>query len=433
MQTSIRRPSPLATSPLALALAIALPLAIVSCGDGDLTKRDDPQEPNGGAGGAGGRILAPGGAGGGPSPGIGGNGGETPIEVGDHLRRWGPAQGVPSTIWSVTADRGGNVWAANLSSLLLLRRGAETWESFTDADGLSPYPVLSVAGGEDLEVWVGYEGLFPDDDPFDDPEEIAKSGDVDRIRLQGGRIDRFHYDISSPPSALYPEGRDVLRTCFRIVPVLDGPFRGDVWFGCNHGVAMWSDRFQQVIEHVHPAINVGASLFTGDFRGVAVAPDGNVWVGAAARTGLIRYADEGGNFWARIEPELDVWPEGVALDPDGHDWVMALGADGQGGLWVSSFGNGVAYRAPDGSFQYFTTADGLPDDRSRDLAIDVDGSVWIATEAGLVRFRGGRIVQRIDATDGLPGAITSLWVDTSTEPRRLIVGGTHGVAIYDGP
>lgn len=411
------------------------------CGDDPL---DDtrPVQPGGSGGSAGGEggEGGEGGSGGvggiggiGGMGGIGGEGGSPfvpPVDLGEHLRFWG----VDGPAWSVSADRGGNIWAANGRDLLLLRAGEESWEVLTEEDGLLPYGVLSVAGGEALEVWVGYEGLFPDDNPFDDPEEISKSGDVDRIRLLAdGTLDRFHYDISSPPSDLYPDGRDVLRSCFRIVPVLEGPFRGDVWFGCNHGAAMWSAGYGQVFEHVHPAINIGTSLFTGDFRGIAVAPDGNVWVGAAARTGRIRYADFGGNFWAPIAPELDVWPEGVALDPEGHDWVMALAADEVGGLWVGSFGNGLAYRAADGSFLYLTTANGLLDNRMRDLALDPDGSLWVANEAGLLRLRGASPAQAIDASDGLPGAVVSVFVDTASSPRRVIIGTTEGVAIYDGP
>ena len=334
----------------------------------------------------------------------------------------------------MSADQGGNLWAANGEFLLLLRSGGESWEALTEEDGLLPYPVIAVAGGGDLEVWVGYEGRFPDDNPFDDPEEIQKSGDVDRIRLrEDGSLDRFHYDISSPPSDLYPEGRDILRTCYRIVPVLEGPFAGDVWFGCNHGAAMWSAGYGQVFEHVHPAINIGDSLFTGDFRGIAITPEGNVWVGAAARTGLIRYADAGGNFWAPISPELDVWPDEVALDPDGHDWVMALAADEAGGLWVGSFGNGLAYRAADGSILYLTTANGLLDNRMRDLALDPDGSLWVANEAGLIRLFGGTVGQVFDATDGVPGTVLSVFVDEWSTPRRVIVGTTEGVAVYEGP
>lgn len=396
---------------------------------GDRLDDAEPPVQTGGAGG-GDATGGSGGAGGsGGTGGEGGTGGAPPVDVGEHLRFWG----LRGPVWSVSADRGGNLWAANGEALLLLRPGAEAWEAFTEEDGLLPYPVLSVAGGGDLEVWVGYEGLFPDDNPFDDPEAISKSGDVDRIRVLDEGLDRFHYDLSSPPSELYPEGRDILRSCYRIVPVLEGPFEGDVWFGCNHGAAMWSEAHGQVFEHVHPAINVGDSLFTGDFRGIAITPEGNVWVGAAARTGLIRYADEGGNFWAPIVPELDLWPEEVALDPEGHDWVMALAADEAGGLWAGSFGNGLAYRAADGSFLYLSTADGLVDNRMRDLALDPDGSLWVANEGGLVRLFGGTVGQVFDATDGVPGTVLSVFVDDWSEPRRVIVGTTEGVVVYDGP
>src|SRR5690554_7510994 len=53
--------------------------------------------------------------------GEGGTGGTAvlpPIEVDEHLRRWGPDQGLERPVWSVGADRGGNVWAANREALL---------------------------------------------------------------------------------------------------------------------------------------------------------------------------------------------------------------------------------------------------------------------------------------------------------------------------
>lgn len=440
-----------------LALATGFALAFGGCSGGSVGEVKDPQNPGGsggeggeggnGGGGTGGEDgtggtagsggSAQGGSGGGGGEGgTGGHAGEPPdIHTGENLRFWGAPHGVPGSVRSVGSDRGGNVWAANGQSLLLLRPGSETWESFTDADGLSPWPPIAVAGGADGEVWVGYEGLFPDNDPFDDPPEIARSGDVDRIRLTGGgSLDRFHYDISTAPGVEpgYPDGRDILRTCYRIVPVLSGPHTGDVWFGCNHGVAMWSQRFNRVQEHIHTFIDIGGSMASGDFRGLYVNPQGNVWIGADHRHGLVRYADEGGQFWARIDPEVDAWPDAVALAPDGHDWVMAIVGDGGGGVWFGSFGNGLAHLSSSGSWSYLTTAHGLPDNRVMDLALDTDGSLWIATDAGVIRWRGG-FGEPLNPMNGLPGVPMSVWIDTTSSPRRVIIGTSAGVAIYDGP
>jgi hypothetical protein len=295
---------------------------------------------------------------------------------------------------------------------------------------------MAVAGGRAGQVYVGYRGLFPDSNYFDDPTEVAKSGDVDLFEIQGAGIRHVrHYDISTPAGVepAYPDGRDLLRTCYRIVPVLDGAWAGDVWFGCNHGVAMWNAQFGEVQEHQHTAIWRDGTDWTGDFRGLAVTPSGNVWMAGAHRGGLLRYADEGGQFWAAFTPVVDIWPDDVALDPKGDDWTMALVDDGNGGFWAGSFGNGLAHVSADGTWSWITTADGLPDDRVYDLAMDADGSLWVATDAAVVQVRGGAIVARIDLTSGLRGTPLAVSVDTNASPRRVIIGTSTGVAIYDGP
>ncbi len=307
------------------------------------------------------------------------------------------------------------------------------WESFDATHGLAPYPILAVAGGNANEVFVGYEGVFPDGNAFDDPPEIATSGDVDRLTLRpDGTFDRVHYDISSPPDDEYPDGRDPVRTCYRIVPVLSGPFAGDVWFGCNHGVAMWSARWGRVLEHRHTAINRNGSLYTGDFRGLAVAPNGNVWIGGAHRGGVIHYADEGGNFFAPIDPEIDAFPPGVSKDPNADDWTMAMAVDGAGGVWVAGFGNGLGHMTEGGSWTHLTTADGLPDDRVYDLARDPDGTLWAAAGEGLVRLDGHAIVQTFNNMNGPNGTYMAVGIDAASSPRRVLFGTSRGIGVYDG-
>ena len=432
-----------------------------STGSDEISDRDRQTGNPGGAGGSaggggtidggggGGAAGNPGGTGGGGDAGAGGGGGTAgagggggsggpppDIHTGEHLRFWRGANGAPGPVRSITADRGGNVWAANEAGVLLQRAGGDTWEFFDRGDGLAPYDTMAVAGGRDGQVWVGYRGLFPDNNYFDDPPEIAKSGDVDLIELQGAGIRKVrHYDISTPAGVepAYPDGRDLLRTCYRIVPVLEGRWAGDVWFGCNHGVAMWNATFNEVQEHQHTAIWRDGTDWTGDFRGIAITPSGNVWMAGAHRGGLLRYDDEGGQFWAAFQPVVDIWPDDVALDPKGDDWTMALADDGAGGMWAGSFGNGLAHVAADGTWRWYTTADGLPDNRVYDLAMDTDGSLWVATDAGVVRMQNGQFSNTLNPLTGLPGTPLSLHVDKGATPRRVLIGTSAGAGVYDGP
>src|SRR5262249_8574879 len=88
-----------------------------------------------------------------------------------------------------------------------------------------------------------------------DPPALLKSGDADRVTLMpGGAISVSHFDISTPPGMYpqYPNGREVIRTIYRI---LYNPGTGDVWFGGDHGVAGYDGPRGWMLEHQHAAIN----------------------------------------------------------------------------------------------------------------------------------------------------------------------------------
>jgi 2-methylcitrate dehydratase len=77
---------------------------------------------------------------------------------------------------------------------------------------------------------------------------------------------------------------------------------------------MWSQRFGQILEHHHCAINgYNAAgdyiIMTGDFFGLALDARGDVWIGGAHREARVPYARSGGDFWAAFDFELDAWPD----------------------------------------------------------------------------------------------------------------------------
>jgi hypothetical protein len=253
---------------------------------------------------------------------------------------YGPQNGGPHDVFQVSADEGGNVWVAGgEDGLFLLRPGATAFERFTMSDGLRPYgylpdgsdpigpkflKVISVAGGPAGTVYVGYEGLDGCEGAWDKAENrptptnpglayVYKSGDADKVTLTPAGIDVAHYDIFSGPGLVKAEmeGREKLCTIYRIV--YDGG-RGNLWFGGNHGFA-WGDpdhtahpacngapACSGVVEHSHPAFN-GCSgetvcgswqWVTDTYRGIAPAPDGDVWFGGADRTTKFHWSAFGG-------------------------------------------------------------------------------------------------------------------------------------------
>ena len=120
--------------------------------------------------------------------------------------------------------------------------------------------------------------------------------------------------------------------------------------------------------------------FPGEWPGVTRLLEdrsGAVWCGTAH--GLFRIdREEGGPVGRSVDLGM---PAALWDDPI----VSSLADDGRGGVWVGA-GSGLYHRWADGRVERFTTADGLPDERLRDLCLAPGGTLWLATVRGLARL-----------------------------------------------
>ncbi len=252
-------------------------------------------------------------------------------------------------------------------------------------------PAISITGGPGSSAYVGYQGRDGCEDEWDSQGDqhqltnpsIYKSGDADRVVLNGSGINVAHYDISSGPNMVPNElaGREKLCTIFRIVwqrgskrRVDDPNDHGFVWFGGNHGYALgYADyagnptcngqrNCSGNLEHSHPAINDAKSRFlTGGYYGVAidtvphVDSSGNsfydVWFGGEYRTTRFRFGETLGDFYTALNltelyasskatasniatdlpaqaafwNRMDIWPDpvGERRDPAHGNWLSS--------------------------------------------------------------------------------------------------------------
>lgn len=365
-----------------------------------------------------------------------------PVTAGDWIH-YGTQHNLPINVRDVSADESGNIWVAGYDALYLLRPGSSMFERFTQAEGMPQWKVLSVAGMGPNEVIVGYEGVHGGLDDFD-PEWMVKSGDADRVTLVNDELKFQHFDISSPPSASYPGGRDKIRDVYLIRPTRDGPYKGDIWFGANHGIAMWSEKEQRIFEHEHVEINgynkAGVyTMLSGDWWGLAPDAKGNIWMGGSHRVGCLRYGDEGGDWWADNHPELDVWPDiDSRNDRTMDDYVQAITVDHSGRVYIGSLRHNLArYNPSTGNFRYWKDrSEGTPDRAVTALATDTDGSVWVGSWIGIGRYfpDSDRWVYYNVMNPGLPtDEVRSIQIDTRGGGRKVYVGRASGISIYSGP
>ena len=400
----------------------------------------------------------------------------TPVQA-DVQRFPGPA------LIGASMDEGGNLWGVSSDALWLWRSGAKGWEKFDNhksggvlGNGHANDGLLSVAGGAPGEAWIGYRGLFLNGDEEDDPslvsEAIRTSGGADRISaVPGGVALRDHLVFWTGPGILAaePKGRWKVRSIWSIL-YNHGPhgIPGDVFFGGNHGIGMFRHGIQAMDEHAHAAWNFcpasmypECTLMTGDHKGIAIAADGNVWMGADFAAERLPYMDKpGGDLYGFVDNDVDVpRPDGLRLwvnrsnDSQHHEWggrdfVTGMAFDVWGDLWVSSYMNGVARIPMKGSFsaagswsdvEYWSHRRGDkvpawtdPSDNVWSLVADPDGSIWVGGPQGAFRFVG-KTGQWISYGGVVPGpSVNQISLDPRPGSRGVVFATDSGAFVYTG-
>ncbi|MBK8612295.1 MAG: hypothetical protein IPN85_02220 [Flavobacteriales bacterium] len=118
---------------------------------------------------------------------------------------------------------------------------------------------------------------------------------------------------------------------------------------------------------------VSAGLPSNAVRAIAIAPNGDAWVGT--EYGLCRYD---GSLW-------QVFQTGSSGVPDND--IRALAVDDTGTVWIGTL-SGLA-RYDDGTWATFTSGNsGLPENYVRSLEVAPEGGLWVGTVGGLAWFDG---------------------------------------------
>ncbi|HXQ73434.1 MAG TPA: two-component regulator propeller domain-containing protein [Pyrinomonadaceae bacterium] len=244
---------------------------------------------------------------------------------------------------SVFEDREGNIWVVTTNGLDRFHDSAVT--TYHINQGLASNVVNSVLAAGDGTVWLAtHSGL----------NQWANS-QFKTVSVTVGKSNRF------VPDSLFEDrsGRIWISTPFQ-VGYLDN----------NHFVSL---------------IDV-----PGAVTSMAQDPAGNLWIANEHAGGLFQV------FRERLVQQ-------ISWSSLGHtDHASVLAADSlHGGLWIGFFLGGIAY-FKDGRIQAsYGAQEGLAPGRVSDFLQDGDGTLWIGTEGGLSRLKGGRLVT-LTGKNGLP-------------------------------
>lgn len=359
---------------------------------------------------------------------------------------------MPTTIRGLAAE-GDTVWLATPDGAL---RYDGRWTVFTTADGLPGNDVTAIGTGEDGRVWAATSDLAGDIgvvvfdgqrwQPHPNRDAAAEqlaSDDVSRILITpqgdtwlntGAGLERYHQGVWS----VYDE-EDGLPG---VLNTLAWAF-GTVWAGGPEGLYRFDGRAWQPFGGTSPE-QAGAPV-----GAMAVAPSGELWVGATAPSQLRFYDGDSWTVVALPSPEMEVVDlafatTGQLLAVVYEDRHSLLGLyDGTAWTWKTSADLELEPRwlgvAPDGRLWITGVIPGAHDDMPdavRDLMPGTQQAAGTAVAVFAVGLSGlGPEIGRFDAPD--VNAIS--WRFTgSLRPfvfgpdGRVYVAGSGRVYVFDG-
>ncbi|HAE59510.1 MAG TPA: hypothetical protein DCG54_08390 [Anaerolineae bacterium] len=93
------------------------------------------------------------------------------------------------------------------------------------------------------------------------------------------------------------------------------------------------------------------------------------------------------------------------LSWDGISGLTVIGRD----IWVLTGYNGANVIAPDGKVTIHDESTGMPSQRAYSAARTSDGTIWVGTSSGLLKFRGNQWTLIERSTSSVPGEVNNLF------------------------
>ncbi|MGQ0798724.1 MAG: ligand-binding sensor domain-containing protein [Pseudomarimonas sp.] len=259
----------------------------------------------------------------------------------------------------------GSLWVATARGGVV-RRQANEWSFINQEIGLTDAQIMSVIESKDSTLWV-----------------LTEDAGLER-RKAGGDRRRFTAEDGLPSNVAYGMVQDRL---------------GRILVATGEGLGVVEGNDVR-------GLSVRSGLPRGPVLSVRVGPAGEVYAGT-----------EQGVYRASEKLDFSLVHPGLAKEA-----AQTLFVDVDGTLWIGTIANGI-YRFSSGTLDHLGVAEGLPNGRVAAILRDDEQSLWVSTNAGLMRLREAPI-----RSYGLSVGLADDYVRTVIEDRS----GTTWVGTSNG-
>lgn len=254
---------------------------------------------------------------------------------------------VSNMVLAIAIDMNDNLWFGTDKGVS--RWDGKTWQTFTTEDGLANDCISTIAVDHQNNVWCGGYHHLP-------PASSAKyySNGV-------SRFDGKNWEIYSETNGLNSNFIDVI--------MVDK--HGYIWFGGSGGSTRYDGTMWKTFTDKDPRYGV---------RDIKEGIGDDIWLNTS--NGISRFDGEN---WHTVTTEN--LGSAMAVDAAGRLWLTKLLWYSSGSTYIGTDGHGISFY--DGSNWFdFTTANGLSTDVVRDIEIDNNGNIWLATANGVDCYNG---------------------------------------------
>lgn len=192
---------------------------------------------------------------------------------------------------------------------------------------------------------------------------------------------------------------------------------GQFWLGCSLGIGLWDEEKSDFVKfNGYPGYELPEKLrafhFYENDKGMWVATGAGLFLFDLDRKTIEQFHKEG--------DEQHYLP---------HNVIVHLQEDENGYFWLASKGGGLIHWNPlDGTFEQYTTKNGLRNDFIYACYQDAFDQVWLPSDDGLMRFdKNTKQVIHYTENDGIPDREFNTISHHEDSLGQLYFGGLKGV------